>query len=137
MSETDEDEVDADETDDFEKEVEEAEKDPEEISFEDFMDDDTPDYKLNSYDYNPDEEKNKEIPFSVGQTFHENLITQLGLRKLTERQTQIATYIIGNLDDSGYLSRELSQIVDDLAFNVNITTTSQRTGRIITNHSGI
>jgi RNA polymerase sigma-54 factor len=53
----------------------------------------------------------------------DSLITQLGLRKLTERQTQIATYIIGNLDDSGYLSRELSQIVDDLAFNVNIETT--------------
>ncbi|MEI6852951.1 MAG: RNA polymerase factor sigma-54 [Bacteroidota bacterium] len=124
LSDNNDEEVDVDEIDDFEKEVEEAEKDPEEISFEDFMDDDdTPDYKLNSYDYNPDEEKNKEIPFSVGQTFHENLITQLGLRRLTERQTQIATYIIGNLDDSGYLGRELSQIVDDLAFNANVTTT--------------
>jgi len=123
LADNEEEETDVDEIDDFEKEVEEAEKDPDEISFEDFMDDDTPDYKLNSYDYNPDEEKNKEIPFSVGQTFHENLITQLGLRKLTEVQTQIATYIIGNLDDSGYLSRELLQIVDDLAFNVNIVTT--------------
>jgi RNA polymerase sigma-54 factor len=108
---------------DSEKEVEEATKENDDVSFEDYLDDDdTPDYKLNSYDYNPDEEKSKEIPFSVGQTFHENLVSQLGLRKLTERQTQIATYIIGNLDDSGYLVRELSQIVDDLAFNVNVTT---------------
>ena len=106
-----------------ENELEEAEKEPDEISFEDFLDDDTPDYKLNSYDYNPDEEKTREIPFSVGQTFHENLLTQLGMRKLSERQSQIASYLIGNLDDSGYLARELPQIVDDLAFNVNIITT--------------
>lgn len=121
-----EDDTESDENEEIEKEVEEIERDPEEISFEDFLDDDdTPDYKLNSYDYNPDEEKTKEIPFSVGQTFHETLITQLGLRNLTERQNQIATYIIGNLDDSGYLSREIPQIVDDLAFNVNVMTNQE------------
>ncbi len=116
-------EMESDDGDDIEKEIEETEKDPEEISFEDYLDeDDTPAYKLSTYDNNNEEDNRKEIPFSVGQTFHENLFTQLGLRKLNERQYQIAQYIIGNLDDSGYLHRELSAMVDDLAFNQNITT---------------
>jgi len=112
-----------DDDEEIEKEIEEVEKDPEEISFEDYIDeDDTPAYKLSTYEYNPDEEDRKEIPFSVGQTFHENLITQLGLRNLDERQKQIAVFIIGNLDDSGYLQRDLAAMVDDIAFTQNITT---------------
>jgi len=123
QDETGSDETEPDENEELEKEIEEVEKDPEEISFEDFIDeDDTPAYKLSSYEYNPDEDDRKEIPFSVGQTFHETLITQLGLRKLSERQKQLATYIIGNLDDSGYLQRDLSAMVDDIAFTQNITT---------------
>jgi RNA polymerase sigma-54 factor len=111
------------EDEEIEKEIEEVEKDPEEISFEDYIDeDDTPAYKLSTYEYNPDEEDRKEIPFSVGQTFHENLITQLGMRNLDERQRQIAIFIIGNLDDSGYLQRDLTAMVDDIAFTQNITT---------------
>lgn len=94
----------------------------EEVSFEDYLDDDdTPEYKLNTYDYNPDDEKTKEIPFSIGQTFHESLLSQLGLRKLSEKQHQIASYIIGNLDDSGYLSRELPLLANDLEFTANVT----------------
>ncbi|MCK9611414.1 MAG: RNA polymerase factor sigma-54 [Bacteroidales bacterium] len=111
------------ENDELENEIEEAEKDPEEVSFEDYLEeDDTPDYKLNSYEYNPDEDEHKEIPFSVGQTFHETLETQLGLRKLNEPQRLIASYIIGNIDDSGYLQRDLPAMVDDLAFTHNINT---------------
>lgn len=120
---TDAEEPEVDENEEIEKEIEEIEKDPEEISFEDFIDeDDTPAYKLSTYEYNPDEDDHKEIPFSVGQTFHESLITQLGLRHLDERQKLIATFIIGNLDDSGYLQRDLSAMVDDIAFTQNVST---------------
>lgn len=126
LRENPEEENDVDESQDqeeMENEIESIEKDPEEVSFEDYLDDDnTPEYKLNTYDYNPDDDKTREIPFSVGQTFHESLISQLGLRKLSERQTQIATYIIGNLDDSGYLSRELPLMVNDLVFAANVET---------------
>ena len=112
------------ETEELETEVEEIEKVDDEVSLEDYMDDDdTPDYKLSNYEGNADEDKRNEIPFSVGQSFQENLFTQLGLQDLTEREYQIAEYIIGNLDDSGYLHRELTAMVDDLAFNQNITTT--------------
>lgn len=111
------------EEEDLEKEIEELEKDPDEVSFEDFLEeDDTPAYKLSTYEYNPDEDDRKEIPFSVGQTFHENLLSQLGLRNLDERQKQIAVFIIGNLDDSGYLQRDLAAMVDDIAFTQNTMT---------------
>ncbi|HOY31354.1 MAG TPA: RNA polymerase factor sigma-54 [Bacteroidales bacterium] len=123
ISDADNQDTEEDEEDEIEKELDEVEKDPEEVSFEDFLEeDDTPAYKLSSYEYNPDEEDRKEIPFSVGQTFHENLISQLGMRKLDERQKQIAYFIIGNLDDSGYLQRDLSAMADDIAFAQNITT---------------
>ncbi len=120
------DEVENDSTEELEKEIEEVEKDPEEVSFEDFLEeDDTPAYKLSNYEYNPDEDERKEIPFSVGQTFHESLITQLGMRSLDERQKQIATFIIGNLDDSGYLQRDLAAMTDDIAFTLNINTSEK------------
>lgn len=107
----------------MEKEIEESEREPEEISLEDYLDDDEiPAYKLNTYDHNPDEEGRKEIPFSVGASFQEHLLSQLGMRKLNEKQYEIAKYIIGNLDDSGYLNRELSAMCDDLAFTQNIHT---------------
>ncbi len=120
---SDKEEAERDENEEVEKELDETEKDPEEVSFEDFLEeDDTPAYKLSTYEYNPDEDDRKEIPFSVGQTFHETLISQLGMRKLDERQKQIALFIIGNLDDSGYLQRALPAMVDDIAFTQNITT---------------
>jgi len=85
-------------------------------------DDDIPSYKLNANNYSPDDEK-REVPFVSGNSFHDLLYSQLGMRDLTEKQEQIASYIIGNIDDSGYLNREISAMVDDLAFAMNIQTT--------------
>jgi len=85
-------------------------------------DDDIPSYKLQTNNYSSDDER-KEIPYASGKTFQDNLISQLGLRQLDEDQIVIALNIIGNLDDSGYLQRDLNALVDDLAFTQNITTT--------------
>jgi len=63
------------------------------------------------------------MPFASGISFQENLIEQLGLRILDERTYQIALNIVGNLDDAGYLGRELNAMIDDLAFSQNIHTT--------------
>ncbi|MCF8373306.1 MAG: RNA polymerase factor sigma-54 [Bacteroidales bacterium] len=99
---------------------EEDEKDNE-FSLEDYIqDEDTPSYKLTESNYSKDD-KRPDIPFSTGSTFHEYLLSQLGLRVLDERQEQIASYMIGNIDDDGYLRRDLDAIVDDLAFTQNIT----------------
>ncbi len=91
-----------------------------EFDFNDYInEDDVPSYKLKTNNYTSDEDR-REIPFVSGISFHENLINQLSLRNLSELETQIGAYIIGNIDDSGYLQRSVDAIVDDLAFTQNI-----------------
>jgi RNA polymerase sigma-54 factor len=93
-----------------------------EFSLEDYMDeDDIPEYKLSVSNSSPDD-KTEEIPFSVGDTFHEYLQSQLGLRPLTAKQQLLAPFILGNIDDDGYLRRKLDAIADDIAFTQNIKT---------------
>jgi len=65
------------------------------------------------------------VPISGGTSFHEILASQLMLRKLTEKEKVIADNIIGNIDDDGYLRREIEAIVDDLAFSQNVMTTEE------------
>lgn len=109
-----------------EEEFEEKDKDQEEFTLDDYIeDDDIPDYRLQTKNYSKDEEKRNEIPFSAGESFHDHLISQLGLRELTDRQRMLGEYIIGNIDEDGYLRRELENIVDDLAFLQNIESTEQ------------
>ncbi|HLN52280.1 MAG TPA: RNA polymerase factor sigma-54 [Lentimicrobium sp.] len=102
--------------------VAELEKERDDFDITDYLDDDDiPAYRLNAGNTSADDE-HREIPYASGASFHEMLISQLGLRVLDERQVKIATYIIGNIDESGYLNRELSAMVDDLAFTQNIMT---------------
>ncbi len=97
-------------------------KDKEEFTLEDYLDEeDIPSYKLNAQNYSKDE-KREEIPFSVGVSFQDYLEDQLGLRSLSERQSLLAHYLLGNIDDDGYLRRKLENIVDDIAFALNIKT---------------
>ena len=113
-----------DHTEPEEEQFEEKDKDQEEFTLDDYIeDDDIPDYRLQEKNYSKDEDKRSEIPFSVGFSFHEHLESQLSLRDLTEKQKILGEYIIGNIDEDGYLRRELINIVDDLAFLQNIETT--------------
>ncbi len=106
--------------------------DNEEFTFDDYYDEeeDIPSYKLNTNNYSKDDVY-VDIPFSVGTTFHEFLYEQLGMVKLTEEEHQLAEYIIGNIDDDGYLRRELIAISDDLAFNMNIEISEKELLRIL------
>ena len=102
-----------------------------EFSFEDYLnEEDIPSYKLVTRNYSKDETR-EEIPFSVGLTFHDYLESQLGLRSLTENQQVLAKYIIGNIDDDGYLRRNVESIVDDVAFSQNIMTTKEELYEIL------
>jgi len=92
-----------------------------EFDLNDYLDDDIPSYKLKTNNYSPDD-KHYEIPFAAGLSFHELLADQLGIRNLSEQQIQIGKYVIGNIDDSGYIERSIDAIVDDLAFTQNIMT---------------
>ena len=98
----------------------------EEFSLSDYLDeDDTPSYRLTTSNYSKDDERNAEIPFSVGSSFHEHLKSQMGLQSLTGEEEELAKYIIGNIDEDGYLRRKLESIVDDLAFLQNIKTSEE------------
>ncbi len=93
-------------------------------------DDDIGDYKLRDDNY-PEIDDNRVIPHKVETGFNELMLEQLGQLNLDEHQQQVAEQIIGNLDDDGYLRRDISSIVDDLAFRQNIQTTEEEIGDLV------
>lgn len=100
----------------------EEDKSDDEFDLEDYMDDDDlPDYRYKVNNQGKDEE-DKTVPYASGKTFHDIVYTQFHLKDITERQRIIGDFIIGNLDDSGYLNRELEAMVDDFAFTQNFMT---------------
>lgn len=92
-------------------------------------DDEVADYKTRDDNY--PEEDNKQVPFKTEASFYETLLNQLGLLKLDEKQQKIAEQIVGSIDEDGYLRRETSAIVDDLAFRQNITATEEEVEEMI------
>jgi len=91
-----------------------------EFSLEDYLnEEDVPNYRLNSNNYSKDD-KQVEMPYSSGLSFHDSLIEQLGLTSLNDEEEKVAEYIIGNIDEDGYLRRDLLSISDDLAFHMNM-----------------
>lgn len=104
-------------------ENEDIEKDSDdEFDITDYVDaDDIPEYKTRSNNYAEDDKKT--IPFAAGISFHEVLIGQISHQGFTEKQNEIAKIIIGNIDDSGYLQRNIEAMVDDLLFTLNIEVT--------------
>ena len=93
-------------------------------------DDEVPSYKTSIRNTGPDEEE-KSLPLSMGKSFHEILTAQLGLLKLSEEEKVISEHLIGNLDDAGYLRRDITSIIDDLAFYQNIEATEQELERLL------
>lgn len=102
-----------------ESEVEEA---PREVSLSDYKEDDSiPSYRLRSDNYNMKDERPQYSTFSVKESFTQSLQEQLGYRNLTEHQYAIGSFIIGSLDDDGYLRRSIDSIVDDIVLRANIS----------------
>ncbi len=116
----DEDEFDNDE---LEEEVEE------EFDISDYLSDDA-DYKTQVNNKGKDDDE-KAIPLSGEKSFQERLSKQIHLRFLDDTQYLIAETIIGNLDESGYLNREIEAIVDDLAFSANVTASEEEVEEIL------
>lgn len=122
-----EDETEQDDYSDAYDEVSESEK---EFDFSEYSDDETPSYKYSVSNKGKDDDE-KAIPLSGGKTFHDRLKNQLNLRPISAHQQQIAEHLLGNIDDSGYLRRDLSAIVDDLAFTQNIMTTEEELEEVL------
>ena len=101
--------------------------------FDDYMQDDDDDdaaYKLRTNNYSRDDE-HYEAPISSEESFQDVLIQQLGYRKLDDKKYKIGTYIIGNIDDSGYLSRPIAGIMDDLLFTQNLDVTEEEVMEVL------
>jgi RNA polymerase sigma-54 factor len=94
-------------------------------------DDDIADYKMRDDNYGNDDDEKKTIPFKTETSFYETLLDQLGLLKLDEKEQKIAEQIVGSIDEDGYLRRETTAIVDDLAFRQNVMTTEEEVESLI------
>ncbi len=106
-------------------------KNDDEFTLEDYLnDEDVPSYRLSANNYSKDD-KHEQVPFSTGVSFHEYLENQLGLRVLDEKQQKLGMYLLGNIDDDGYLRRKLSAIADDLAFSMGIETNEDELEQIL------
>ena len=110
---------------DLPKEKEDEGETPREVSLSEYKEDDAiPSYRLRTDNYSK-EERPQYSTFSVKESFTQSLQEQLGYRQLTEHQYAVASFLIGSLDDDGYLRRGLDNIVDDLSFRANIETTEE------------
>ena len=93
-------------------------------------DDEIPSYRLYSNNYSSDNEE-RNIPLSGGISFHQTLLQQMGSLILNEDEMLIAEFIIGSIDDSGYIRRSDDELIDDLAFTQNIFTDKNKLDKII------
>jgi len=119
-------------TEEEENEPEETDAQKDEFSLDDYLnDEDIPDYRLQVNNTSKDEDRKEDIPFSAGTSFHDTLISQFNLRVSTDREQTLGEYIIGNIDEDGYLRREIENMVDDLAFLQNITTDEEELTRVL------
>ena len=102
-----------------------------EINIDDYLsDDEIPNYKLQTNNYSADDEDTR-IPYSGGITFNQHLINQLNTYSLNDQDVQIAEFLVGCIDDSGYIRRSIEDIVDDLAFSENIFTTNEDVEKVL------
>ncbi len=104
----------------------------EDINVDDYLsDDEVPDYRLQSNNYSVDDDE-KTVPYAAGTSFHQHLLNQLNTFRLNEEEREIAEFLVGSIDESGYIRRSLTDITDDLAFTQNIYTDEQQIEKILT-----
>ncbi|MCH5335350.1 MAG: RNA polymerase factor sigma-54 [Alistipes sp.] len=109
-----------------------SEDDEQRISVEEYLhDDDTPAYKARANNYSKDD-KARPVYISGGRSLQEYLAEQLAYRNLSERDMRLASYLVGSLDEDGYLRRDLESVADDLAFTQGVETTAAELERILT-----
>ncbi len=122
--------------DDYEENTYETENDSEainadDINIDDYLsDDEIPDYRTKSNNYSSDDEE-KSVPYAAGISFNQYLISQLNTEYLDDQEWAIAEFIVGSVDESGYLRRPISDIMDDLAFTQNIYTEEAEIEKIL------
>lgn len=120
--------------DDFnntESDYEEHETIGDDINVDEYLsDDEIPSYRTQSNNYSSDDE-DRNIPYAAGTSFNQYLISQLNTFILSEEEREIAEFLVGSVDESGYIRREIPEIVDDLAFTQNIFTSEEQVEKIL------
>ena len=107
------------------------EEEPREISVEEYLrEDDTPSYKSRINNYSKDD-KQRPVYLSEGRSLQEYLVEQLGYRDLSEREMRLAVYLIGSIDEDGYLRRDLESVADDIAFTMGVEVTPAELERLL------
>lgn len=108
--------------------------DTSDINIDEYLsDDEIPNYKTYTNNYSDDDEE-RSVPYAQGISFLDYLEEQLSMYRLDEEEFVIAEFIIGNMDDDGYIRRDLQAIVDDLAFTQNIYTDKNEVEHLLTKY---
>ena len=103
----------------------------EDINVDEYLsDDEIPDYRTRANNYSADDEE-KNVPYAAGTSFNQHLRNQLNTFRLSEEEREIAEFLVGSVDESGYIRRALSDIMDDLAFTQNVFTTEAQIEKVL------
>ena len=109
----------------------EDEEQPQQISVDEYLrEDDTPSYKSRINNYSKDD-KQRPVFLTEGRSLQEYLIEQLGFRNLSEREMKLAVYLVGSIDEDGYLRRDLESVADDIAFTIGIETSAEELEKLL------
>ncbi|MFL0083630.1 RNA polymerase factor sigma-54 [Tenacibaculum maritimum] len=105
--------------------------DADDINIDEYLsDDEYPSYKTQANNYSADDD-DKQIPYAADTTFHQSLKSQLNTFRINEEERTIAEFLVGSIDDSGYIRRSIIDLVDDLAFTQNIFTTEEKVAQVL------
>ena len=123
----DSDSIDDDLSNEFDDDDDGSEKiDADDINIDEYLsDDETPSYKMQANNYSADDEE-KNVPYAAGTSFHQSLKNQLNTFNFNDEELAIAEFLVGSIDDSGYIRREIIDLVDDLAFTANVFTSEEK-----------
>jgi len=120
-----------DEFDNSDDSYDDSETIGEDINVDEYLsDDDIPDYRTQTNNYSADDD-DKDIPFAAGTSFTQYLTNQLNTFRLTDDERDIAEFLVGSVDESGYIRRSLTDIADDLAFTQNVYTDEKSIEKVL------
>jgi len=105
--------------------------DAEDINIDEYLsDDEIPDYRTQTNNYSEDQD-DKVIPYAAATTFYQHLLAQLQQQFIAEEEWAIAAFLIGSIDETGYIRRPIPDLVDDLAFTENLYTDESQVKKVL------
>ncbi len=117
--------------DDYETGADNESINTEDINIDDYLsDDEIPDYRTKANNYSADDDE-KSVPYAAGISFNQYLLSQLNTSYLNDEEWTIAEFLVGSIDESGYIRRPIADILDDLAFTQNTYTDEETIKKVL------